>query len=145
MSLRPGIAFLADCPALLAMEIIASKWSMVTLFALTEGPLRHGELVELSGGISRKVLTQTLRRLQANGLVERHAYAEAPPRVEYGLTDLGRTLEEPIRMLTAWARENGEAVVTFREAAEAAKAIAENQASQATRVRARHVDERLDL
>ncbi|MGW2397411.1 winged helix-turn-helix transcriptional regulator [Kitasatospora sp. NPDC001664] len=145
MSLRPGIAFLADCPALLAMEIIASKWSMVTLFALTEGPLRHGELVELSGGISRKVLTQTLRRLQANGLVERHAYAEAPPRVEYGLTDLGRTLEEPIRMLTAWARENGEAVVTFREVAEAAKAIAENQASQATRVRARHVDERLDL
>ncbi|MFD5721686.1 winged helix-turn-helix transcriptional regulator [Streptomyces sp. NPDC127036] len=52
--------------------------------------------------------------------IERHAYAEAPPRVEYGLTDLGRTLEEPIRMLTAWARENGEAVVTFREAAEAA-------------------------
>ncbi|MFJ8433839.1 winged helix-turn-helix transcriptional regulator [Kitasatospora sp. NPDC094019] len=117
MSLRPGIAFLADCPALLAMELIASKWSMVTLFALTDGPLRHGELVELSGGISRKVLTQTLRRLQASGLVERHAYAEAPPRVEYALTELGRTLEEPIRMLTAWARENGEAVVAFREAA----------------------------
>ncbi|GLW74877.1 hypothetical protein Kpho02_71740 [Kitasatospora phosalacinea] len=122
MSLRPGTVFLADCPALLAMEIIASKWSVVTLFALTDGPLRHGELVELSGGISRKVLTQTLRRLQANGLVERHAYAEAPPRVEYCLTDLGRTLEEPIRMLTAWARENGEAVVSFREAAGATEA-----------------------
>lgn len=93
------------------------------------GPLRHGELVELSGGISRKVLTQTLRRLQANGLVERHAYAEAPPRVEYGLTDLGRTLEEPIRMLTAWARENGEAVVNFREAAEAARNIETDQAN----------------
>jgi DNA-binding HxlR family transcriptional regulator len=117
MSHRPGNVFLVDCPALLGLEIIASKWSMVTLFALTEGPLRHGELVELSGGISRKVLTQTLRRLQANGLVERHAYAEAPPRVEYSLTELGRTLEEPIRMLTAWARANGEAVVSFREAA----------------------------
>ncbi|MEW1914097.1 helix-turn-helix domain-containing protein [Kitasatospora sp. NPDC085895] len=128
MSLRPGVAFLADCPALLAMEIIASKWSMVTLFALTDGPLRHGELVELSGGISRKVLTQTLRRLQANGLVERHAYAEAPPRVEYCLTDLGRTLEEPIRMLTAWAQENGEAVVTFREAAGAAGITEADQA-----------------
>ncbi|MFE5207798.1 winged helix-turn-helix transcriptional regulator [Streptomyces sp. NPDC056600] len=129
VSLRPGVAFLADCPALLAMEIIASKWSMVTLFALTDGLLRHGELVELSGDISRKVLTQTLRRLQANGLVERHAYAEAPPRVEYSLTDLGRTLEEPIRMLTAWARENGEAVVTFREAGEAARAVEADQAA----------------
>src|SRR6478735_9716627 len=114
-----GNLFLADCPARTALEAIANKWSVVLLFALKDGPLRHGELVELSGGISRKVLTQTLRRLQANGLVERHAYAEAPPRVEYSLTDLGRTLEEPIRMLTAWARENGEAVVTFREAAEA--------------------------
>ncbi|WP_327280827.1 MULTISPECIES: helix-turn-helix domain-containing protein [unclassified Streptomyces] len=141
MSLRPGIAFLSDCPALLAMEIIASKWSMVTLFALTDGPLRHGELVELSGGISRKVLTQTLRRLQANGLVERHAYAEAPPRVEYGLTDLGRTLEEPIRMLTAWARENGEAVVTFREAADAARTIG---ADQATLVKTPPVDAHLN-
>ncbi|WP_329042211.1 helix-turn-helix transcriptional regulator [Streptomyces sp. NBC_00178] len=119
------------------MEIIASKWSMVTVFALTDGPLRHGELVELSGGISRKVLTQTLRRLQANGLVERRAYAEAPPRVEYGLTDLGRTLEEPIRILTAWARENGEAVVTFREAAEAARTM---EAAQATSVKTRSVD-----
>ncbi|MEU9130274.1 helix-turn-helix domain-containing protein [Kitasatospora sp. NPDC048540] len=141
MSLRPGISFLADCPALLAMEIIASKWSMVTLFALSDGPLRHGELVELSGGISRKVLTQTLRRLQTNGLVERHAYAEAPPRVEYRLTDLGRTLEGPIRMLTAWARENGEAVVAFREAAEAARVI---EVDQATLVKTSPADESLN-
>ncbi|MFJ8546082.1 winged helix-turn-helix transcriptional regulator [Streptomyces sp. NPDC093586] len=119
MSFRPGTVFLADCPARLAMEIIASKWAVVTLFALTDGPMRHGELVELNGGISRKVLTQTLRRLQGNGLVERRVYAEAPPRVEYSLTELGRTLEEPIKMLTAWARTHGEAIVAFREAAEA--------------------------
>jgi DNA-binding HxlR family transcriptional regulator len=117
MSFRPGNAFLADCPALLAIELLASKWAVVTLFALTEGPLRHGELVELSGGISRKVLTQTLRRLQDNGLVERRAYAEAPPRVEYGLTELGRTLEEPIRMLTAWARDHGETIADLQEVA----------------------------
>ncbi|MFI6339052.1 winged helix-turn-helix transcriptional regulator [Streptomyces sp. NPDC050535] len=115
MSLRPGTVFLADCPARLAIEIIASKWSVVTLFALSDGPLRHGELVELIGGISRKVLTQTLRHLQDNGLVERHTYAEAPPRVEYSLTELGRTLEEPIRMLTQWAKSHGEAVVSFRQ------------------------------
>jgi DNA-binding HxlR family transcriptional regulator len=80
--------------------------------------MRHGELVALSGGISRKVLTQTLRRLQRNGLIDRRAYAEAPPRVEYSLTPLGRTLQEPIAMLTEWARTNGEALVDFRESTE---------------------------
>ncbi|MEW2572065.1 winged helix-turn-helix transcriptional regulator [Streptomyces sp. NPDC057621] len=117
VSLRPGTVFLADCPARLAIEIISSKWAVVTLFALSDGPLRHGELVELIGGVSRKVLTQTLRRLQDNGLIERRAYAEAPPRVEYSLTELGHTLEEPIRKLTDWARTNGEAVAAFHEAA----------------------------
>ncbi|WP_406387743.1 winged helix-turn-helix transcriptional regulator [Streptomyces sp. NBC_00887] len=118
VSLRPGTVFLADCPARLAIEIIAGKWAVVTLFALSDGPVRHGELVELIGGVSRKALTQTLRRLQDNGLIERRAYAEAPPRVEYSLTELGRTLEEPIRRLTEWARTNGEAVVAFQETAE---------------------------
>ncbi|MEV5515309.1 helix-turn-helix domain-containing protein [Streptomyces flaveolus] len=122
MSLRAGTVFLADCPARLAIEIIASKWAVVTLFALSDGPLRHGELVQLIGGVSRKVLTQTLRRLQDHGLIERHVYAEAPPRVEYSLTELGRTLEEPITKLTEWAKSNGEAIAAFHEAAEAKEA-----------------------
>ncbi|CAL9609287.1 hypothetical protein SUDANB108_05621 [Streptomyces sp. enrichment culture] len=117
--LETGTVFLADCPARLAIEIIAGKWSVVVLFALTGGPRRHSELLAVSGGISRKVLTQTLRHLQRNGLVERRVYAEAPPRVEYGLTALGRTLQEPIVALTAWARTHGEAVVDFRESAAA--------------------------
>lgn len=117
MPITAGTVFLADCPARLAIEIIADKWSVVTLFALSDGPKRHGELVTLIGGISRKVLTQTLRRLQSNGLVDRRAYAEAPPRVEYNLTELGETLNEPIKMLTEWARSNGEAVVDFKESA----------------------------
>ncbi|WP_062351700.1 winged helix-turn-helix transcriptional regulator [Herbidospora yilanensis] len=110
-----GSVFLADCPARLAIEIITSKWAVVVLFALSRGPCRHGELVDLVGGISRKVLTQTLRRLQGYGLVERRAYAEAPPRVEYALTDLGLTLVEPIAVLTDWARAYGDAIVTFQE------------------------------
>lgn len=118
MSLRPGNVFLADCPARLAIEIIANKWAVVTLFGLSDGPLRHGELVELIGGISRKVLTQTLRRLQDHGLVARQVYAEAPPRVEYSLTELGRTLEEPIRALTVWARNNGETIAALHDTAE---------------------------
>lgn len=115
MTIASGSVFLADCPARLAIEVIAHKWSVVTLFALHDGPKRHKELAALIGGVSRKALTQTLRRLQAHGLIERHAYAEAPPRVEYELTALGRTLDEPIRMLTAWARENGEAILEHWE------------------------------
>ncbi|MFD8705134.1 winged helix-turn-helix transcriptional regulator [Kitasatospora sp. NPDC059648] len=97
---------------------IASKWAVVVLFALSRGPRRHGELVDLVGGISRKVLTQTLRRLQSYGLIERRAYAEAPPRVEYSLTDLGQTLTGPIAALTDWAKTYGDAVANFQEAAQ---------------------------
>ncbi|MCC2032618.1 winged helix-turn-helix transcriptional regulator [Microbacterium allomyrinae] len=122
MENAPGTVFLADCPARMAIEIIADKWSVVTLFALTDGPKRHKDLVVLIGGISRKVLTQTLRRLQHNGLIERHAYAEAPPRVEYTLTELGQTLDEPIRMLTTWARAYGEAILDHQEARESERA-----------------------
>ena len=107
----PGDPFLADCPARLAVELIADKWAVVVLAGLSRGPVRHGELVELIGGISRKVLTQTLRRLEAHGLVRREAHAEAPPRVEYELTALGATLTGPIRALTEWAREHGDAVL----------------------------------
>ncbi len=110
-----GSPFLADCPTRLAIEIISDKWAVLVLFGLGQGPRRHGELVELIGGISRKVLTQTLRRLQQYGLVERRA--EAPRLIEYRLTELGGTLIEPIEVLTDWARDNGGAIVDFQEAA----------------------------
>jgi DNA-binding HxlR family transcriptional regulator len=114
----PGDPFLADCPARLAVELIADKWTVVVLAGLSRGPVRHGELIELIGGISRKVLTQTLRRLESHGLVRRHAYAEVPPRVEYELTPLGATLTEPIHVLTEWARANADAVLDALDAAE---------------------------
>lgn len=78
--------FLADCQARLAVDLISGTWSMVVIYALEGGPARPGDLREQIGGISHKVLTDTLRRLEYNGLVERHRYAEAPPRVEYELT-----------------------------------------------------------
>ena len=112
----PAGPFLADCPGRLAVELIADKWTVVVLAGLSRGPVRHGELAGLIGGISRKVLTQTLRRLEAHGLVRRHAYAEAPPRVEYELTPLGATLTGPIHVLTEWAREHGDAVLDALDA-----------------------------
>ncbi|MET8557030.1 helix-turn-helix domain-containing protein [Streptomyces sp. NPDC004959] len=112
----PGDLFLADCPARLAVELIADKWTVVVLAGLSEGPVRHGELIKLIGGISRKMLTQTLRRLETHGLIRRHAYAEVPPRVEYELTPLGATLTEPIQALTEWARAHGDAVLDALDA-----------------------------
>ncbi|PXW33854.1 UNVERIFIED_CONTAM: HxlR family transcriptional regulator [Williamsia faeni] len=108
-------ALLVDCPARLAVEIIADKWSVLVVFALGQRPRRHGELIEVVGGISRKVLTQTLRKLQGYGLVYR---AETSTQVEYRLTELGTTLVGPVEMLNRWAREHGEAVADFQEAHE---------------------------
>lgn len=115
----PGDAFLADCQARLAFDLIANTWNAVVVWALRHGPRRPADLRQQIGGISSKVLTETLRRLQANGLVARRAYREAPPRVEYGLTDLGRTLLTPIEALGAWAFEHADQVVRAQEDAQA--------------------------
>ncbi|WP_049649915.1 helix-turn-helix domain-containing protein [Kitasatospora sp. MY 5-36] len=111
--------FLADCRARLAFDLLANTWNAVLVWALRDGPARPGELRERIGGISPKVLTETLRRLQSDGLVERRAYAGSPPRVEYTLTGLGRTLLEPIEAFGAWAFEHGEDVMAARDRAEA--------------------------
>ncbi|MDQ0846719.1 helix-turn-helix domain-containing protein [Streptomyces sp. V1I6] len=108
-------AFLADCRARLAFDLLSNTWSAVVLWELRDGPGRPRELRERIGGISSKVLTETLRRLQFNGLVERHAYAEAPPRVEYRLTALGRTLLGPIEAFGAWAFEHGDDVMAAQD------------------------------
>lgn len=110
-----GPAFLADCPTRLAVEILADKWSTLVIYALSQAPRRHGELVDVVGGVSRKVLTDTLRRLQRYGLVER--LAGRSRHIEYRLTDLGRTLVDPIETLTDWAKTYGGAVTEFREGA----------------------------
>ncbi|MGS2642024.1 winged helix-turn-helix transcriptional regulator [Streptosporangium sp. LJ11] len=113
----PGV-FLADCRARLAFDLIGNTWNAVVVWALRAGPRRPGELREEIGGISAKVLTETLRRLEYNGLVSRRAYAEAPPRVEYGLTDLGRTLVPLIGAFGEWAFDHGDEVLDAQDRAE---------------------------
>uniref|UniRef100_UPI003F49965C winged helix-turn-helix transcriptional regulator n=1 Tax=Nonomuraea bangladeshensis TaxID=404385 RepID=UPI003F49965C len=115
---RPGDVFLADCPARLAVEIIADKWAVVVIYALSRGPRRHGEILALVGGISKKVLTQTLRRLQRYGLVSRQVFGTTPARTQYELTELGTTLVVPIAALTQWAETHGSAVMEALDAAE---------------------------
>ncbi|MEU5877925.1 helix-turn-helix domain-containing protein [Spirillospora sp. NPDC047279] len=106
---------LADCQARLAFDLLSGAWTSVVLYALREGPRRPGALREEIGGISQKVLTETLRRLEANGLVVRHRYAEAPPRVEYELTGPGRGLLEPITALGRWTTLYADEVIAAQE------------------------------
>ncbi|GAA2209392.1 helix-turn-helix domain-containing protein [Nonomuraea monospora] len=107
--------FLADCQARLAFDLMANTWNAVVLWSLRHGPRRPGRLREEIGGISTKVMTETLRRLEFNGLVARRVYAEAPPRVEYELTDLGRSLLGPIEAFGEWAFDHADEVMAAQD------------------------------
>jgi DNA-binding HxlR family transcriptional regulator len=109
---------IADCRLRAATDLFAHTWDPVVLAALQGGQRRRRELRAAIGGISDKVLTETLHRLSANGLTERHTYAEAPPRVEYGLTALGQSLVEgPMRALARWVNEHGDELADAQERA----------------------------
>jgi DNA-binding HxlR family transcriptional regulator len=102
--------FLADCPARAATDLFSNTWLPVVVYELRNGPLRPGQLQRSIGGISQKMLTQTLRRLERDGLIQRRRYAEAPPRVEYELTTPGKDLLIPIRALAEWARRHADTI-----------------------------------
>lgn len=107
------MTYLADCRARLAFDLLSNTWNAVVLWALRDGPVRHGELRDRIGGISQKVLTETLRRLEFNGLV--HRRASGGTRVAYELTGLGRTLLAPIDAFGAWAFEHGDEVMEAQD------------------------------
>lgn len=112
--------FVADCRLRAATDLFAHTWDPVVLAALRLGPHRRRELHAAIGGISDKVLTDSLHRLLANGLIERHAHAEAPPRVDYALTGLGQSLVEgPMMALGRWAIEHGDELLEAQESSTA--------------------------
>jgi DNA-binding HxlR family transcriptional regulator len=94
------------CPSQDILALIGSKWSMLLLCILGDGPVRSGELGRRAGGISQKMLTQTLRELERHGIVARKDYGEVPPRVEYSLTPLGRSLAQLVRRIEEWVESN---------------------------------------
>jgi DNA-binding HxlR family transcriptional regulator len=96
------------CPARELLDRIANKWTTMIIGILggAEAPVRFGDLRRSINGISQKMLTQTLRDLERDGLVVREIYPVIPPRVEYSLTPLGRTLEEPLSALSQWAEHH---------------------------------------
>ena len=95
--------------------MIADKWATLIITLLKAQPMRFVALQKKIGGISQKMLTQTLRSLERDGLVQRTVYAEVPPRVEYALTPLGQTLCEPIATIVKWSEENIEAVTVAQQ------------------------------
>lgn len=108
----------ADCRVRAATDLFAHTWNPVVLAALRPGPRRRADLRALIGGISDKVLTDTLHRLLANGLIERRSYAGAPPRVDYGLTELGQSLVDgPMAALGRWVTEHGDALLAAQDTA----------------------------
>lgn len=101
----------AECPCRSLLDLLANKWTALVIGALEQGPVRFGAIKQLLSGVSAKVLVQTLRRLESSDLVTRTVYASVPARVEYELTDLGRSVAEPLRSLRVWVEHHLDDVV----------------------------------
>lgn len=97
-----GDVMLSECRARTALALLAEKWVLLVIEALSDAPKRTSALKRQIGGISEKMLIQTLRRLEAVGLVERHDFQEVPPKVEYALTERGRSLSPIVITLDRW-------------------------------------------
>jgi len=97
-----------------ALMVVGGKWKPLILFHLGPGKRRFGELRRLVSGVSEKMLIQQLRELQADGVIERVDFQEIPPKVEYSLTPLGRTLAEALRPLCDWGTAHSAAVEAIR-------------------------------
>ena len=105
-----------SCPTRTVLDTIADRWTTLIIDLLAEGPQRFGALRRRVGGISQKMLTQTLRTLERDGLVSRRVYPTTPPSVEYALTPLGQTLTEPLGALRAWSVAHIDQVLAARAA-----------------------------
>ena len=101
-----GDPYHADCPTRRILDRIGDRWTVLVVSVLGDGDARFSELRRRIEGVSQKMLTQTLRGLERDGLVRRTVYPEVPVRVEYALTDAGQTLLEPLRTLQTWAIEH---------------------------------------
>jgi len=108
MVLIPANKYVTDaCPAISAiLSRIGDKWSVLIVMGLSSGPRRFNEMKREVGGISQRMLTLTLRGLERDGLVARRVYDTVPPKVEYSLTELGRSLQGPVMALGEWAMAN---------------------------------------
>ena len=109
-------AYAKDCPSRQILDRIGDTWSVLVVMMLADGPQRYTALSRRIEGVSPKMLTQTLRGLERDGLISRTVHAEVPPRVDYELTDLGRSLLGLVRGLEQWAVTHIDDVLAARRA-----------------------------
>ena len=109
-----GNAFDPECPTRVVLDRLGDKWTVLVVGLLQDGPLRFTQLRNGIGKVAPKVLTETLRSLERDGLVTRTVHAQVPPRVDYELTDVGHSLAEPLDLLRDWAEEHVSAILASR-------------------------------
>ena len=108
-------AYASACPTRLVLDRIADKWAVLLLGLLAEGPMRFNQLRREVQGISQKMLSQSLKSLERDGLVSRKATATVPVTVVYSITDLGETLSATVAPLRVWAESHIEQVITAQQ------------------------------
>lgn len=107
--------YASDCPTRMVLDRIADKWAVLVLGLLMDGPVRFNSLRRVVQGISQKMLSQTLKSLERDGLVSRKAIATVPVTVEYAITPLGRTLAKPMDALRIWAETHMDEVIANQQ------------------------------
>ncbi|MEM1207495.1 MAG: helix-turn-helix domain-containing protein [Acidobacteriota bacterium] len=112
-----GDLYSAACPCRDVLDLVASKWSALIIGRLQGSPHRFGALRRSIPGITQKMLTQTLRRLEVDGLVHREVFPSRPPKVEYSLTDLGHSATVPLAAIRDWAEQHLPDILSARERA----------------------------
>ena len=120
------VVFHADCPTRLILDQIGDKWSMMILAVLEPGPRRFNAVKRQLEGITQRVLTQTLRKLERNGMIARRVLDGSPPGVEYRLTPLGRSLRGPFAALYDWTMEHLTTIRKHQEAYDCADSARNN-------------------
>jgi DNA-binding HxlR family transcriptional regulator len=113
--IRRGNLYDASCPSRTVLDHVTSRWGSLVLILLLEGTRRFSELAREIGGVSEKMLAQTLQSLESDGFVHRKAYPTIPPKVEYSLTPLGEDVASHVRELTLWVESNVGEVMKRRE------------------------------
>ena len=104
-----------NCPCREVLDLVASKWSALVIGALEGGPMRFGALRRRIEGVTQKMLTQTLRELERDGLLDRTVYPTVPPAVEYALTALGRSVADPLAAIRDWSEQHLDQIKAARE------------------------------
>jgi DNA-binding HxlR family transcriptional regulator len=113
--MRRGELFSVQCPSREVLKHVTSQWGVLVLVALREGTHRFSELRRKVGGVSEKMLAQTLQYLEQDGFVDRVSYPVVPPHVEYSLTPLGRSIGGRVESLADWIETNLPDIIAFRQ------------------------------